>query len=69
MKNAKGLPYPVLVVVLVLACVMARCVGEYAQRVERDAHVDLVLEQRTAMGFNKIPTGAPQPFRQKAKSR
>lgn len=54
MKNA-NLPYPVLVVVLVIACVMARCVGEYGQHAERDAHIDLVLESRTAMGLNRIP--------------
>lgn len=55
MSNNK-MPYPVLVVVLVITCIMARCVGEYGQRVERDAHVDTVLESRTAMGLNKIPT-------------
>ena len=51
-----SLPYPVLVVLLVLVCVMARCVGEYAQERDRNAHIDTVLESRTAMGLNKIPT-------------
>ncbi len=55
MSNNK-MPYPVLVVALVLAFVMMRCVGEYGQGQERDARIDLVLEQRTAMGLNKIPT-------------
>lgn len=59
MKSAKGLPYPALVVVLVLAFVMMRCVGEYSQQRERDAHIDTVLESRTAMGFNKIPSCGP----------
>lgn len=55
MKNAKSMPYPVWLVLLVLVCAMARCVGEYGQEQERNAHVDSVLESRTAMGLNQIP--------------
>lgn len=55
MSNAKNLPYPVLVVVLVLVFVMMRYIGEYGQSVERDAHIESVLERRTAMGLNRIP--------------
>lgn len=38
--KTKSMPYPVLVAILVLACVMARCVGEYGQGQERDARID-----------------------------
>lgn len=40
MSSAKSLPYPVLVVVLVLAFAMMRCAGEYGQEQERDARID-----------------------------
>lgn len=35
-----SLPYPLLVVVLVLAFVMMRCVGEYGQGQERDQRIE-----------------------------
>lgn len=40
MKSAASLPYPALVVVLVLAFVMMRCVGEYGQEQERDQRIE-----------------------------
>jgi hypothetical protein len=56
MKNAKSMPYPLLVAILIVVFVAMRCVGEYSQGVERDAHIELVLSQRTAMGLNRIPS-------------
>lgn len=55
MKSGTKLPYPLLVAILIVVFVAMRCVGEYAQDRERDAHIESVLESRTAMGLNKIP--------------
>lgn len=46
MSSAKSLPYPVLVVMLVIACVAARCVGEYNQGQERDARIEQHVDNR-----------------------
>lgn len=45
MKSA-SLPYPVLVVVLVMAFAMMRCVGEYSQGQQQDARIEQHVDNR-----------------------
>lgn len=44
--SKNSIPYPVLVVVLVLAFAMMRCVGEYSQGQQQDARIEQHVDNR-----------------------